>query len=179
MDKKTIKKRDLKKEQVKTLTEKIEDAQTWVLTDYRGLTVNQINQLRNKIKAAGGELIIVKNTLLKIALSKKQLPVPDDQLKGPSAALFAYQDEMAPLKEIASSIKTLGLPKYKFGFFGKNLLAASEVENLASIPTRDILQVKIVTLLVSPISGIVSVLGANIRNLISVLDQTAKKRLVS
>ena len=98
-----------------------------------------------------------------------------EDLEGPTAAVFAYDDEISPVKVIAQSAIILSLPKFKFGFFGKDKLDVSALEELAKIPSKDQLQAKFVGVLSSPIYGIVSVLSANIRNLLSVLDQVAKR----
>jgi len=165
----------IKAETIKDLKEKIARAKVIIFANYHGLGANQISTLREKVKEVGGELIVAKNTLLARALTSNQLPVTSDQLAGPSAIVLAYEDEIAPIKAVSEIAKTLGLPKFKFGFFGHDLLEANEVENLAKIPAHNILQGNVVGALSSPIYGFVSVLQANIRNLVFALDQIAKK----
>lgn len=180
MDKPKVKKaKDLKIEAVQSLSGKVQRAKTIAFVNYHGLTVNQISALRDKIKEAGGEIAIAKNTLVNIALLANHLPDSTSQLAGPTATVFSYEDEIAPLKAIAQNIKTLGLPKFKFGFFQHDLLNAVALENLANMPSKEVLQGQIVGLLVSPIKGIVNVLNANLRNLAVVLDQIAKKQTSS
>ncbi len=162
-------------EGAKSLAEKVARAKTLIFANYHGLSVNQITTLRAKIKEAGGELLVAKNTLLKRALLTNDLQATDDQLAGPTAAIFAYEDEITPVKEAATLAKILGTPQFKFGFFSGKLLGTTDIENLAKIPSRDILQAKVVGALSSPIYGIVSVLQANIRGLVSVIDQASKK----
>jgi len=165
---------DLKKEKVIEIAKKVGKAKTIVFANYHGLSASQISELREKIKAAGGELIVAKNTLISRALIKNQLPVTSDQLAGPTATLLAYEDEIAPIKKAAETATTLGAPKFKFGFFGKDFLDLDAVENLAKILPKEVLQAKIVGSLYSPLYGIVEVLSANIRNLVYVLDQKTK-----
>lgn len=172
---KPISSRQKKEEKVADLSAKIKDAKSIAFADYRGLTAEQIRELRSKIKDAGGELIVAKNTLLKLALTSNQLPDTDNQLTGPTAAVFAYNDEVSPIKEVAQSAKTFGLPQFKFGFLDKKMLTSSDLDSLAKIPGRDILYANVVGSLASPIHGIVEVLSANIKNLVSVLDQASKK----
>lgn len=167
--------KEKKVESVEDLSQKVADAKTLAFTDYRGLTVNQAVELRNKIREVGGEMIIAKNTLIKRALLKNKFQIENSKFTGPTAAVFAYEDEIAPIKSIAESIKEFGLPKFKFGFFGKDPLDENGLENLASIPPKEVLQGKVVGALSSPLYGVVSVLSANIRNLINILDQQAKK----
>ena len=176
MDQTKPKARQIKAETIKTLGEKISKAKVLALTDYHGLSANQIGSLRQKVKEAGGELIIAKNTLLSRALANSQKRMAKSgQFAGPTAVILAYQDEIAPVKAVAEFIKTLGFPKFKFGFFDKDFLDAIALEALSKIPSREVLQAKVVSAIASPMYGIVSVLQANIRNLISILDQTAKK----
>jgi len=167
--------KEIKQKTVASLSEKIQKAKTLAFADYRGLTVNQIAQLRNKVKEAGGEMMVTKNSLILRALTKNQLPATLDQLTGPTAAIFAYGDEIAPIKTVAESAKITGIPSFKFGFFGKDFLDMSALVQLAAILPKDQLQAKFVGTLASPLWGIASVLSANIRNLVSVLDQKAKK----
>ena len=162
-------------ESAKDLAKKVKRAKTLIFANYHGLTVNQIADLRGKIKSAGGELLVAKNTLLSRALSINHLPFTINQLTGPTAAILAYQDEIAPVKAAAEFIKTLGLPKFKFAFFGKDFLDAVALETLSKIPSRNVLQAKVVGAIASPLYGFVSVLQANIRSLVSVLDQKAKQ----
>ena len=118
MDQTKSKARQIKTETINTLGEKISKAKVLAFADYHGLGANQINSLRQKVKEANGELIIAKNTLLARALilTNYQLPATNYQLTGPTVAILAYQDEIAPVKAIAEFIKTLGLPKFKLLF---------------------------------------------------------------
>lgn len=177
MDKHQVKTaKDTKLQNVSVLNQKVKRAKTIAFVDYHGLTVGQVSQLRDKIKDAGGEMTVAKNTLVKRALLINNLPDSKIQLAGPTATVFSYEDEIAPIKALAESIKAVGLPKFKFGFFGQNILDAAGLENLAKIPGREILQGQTVGLLASPLKGIVNVLNANLRNLAVVLDQIAKKQ---
>ncbi|OGD87020.1 50S ribosomal protein L10 [Candidatus Curtissbacteria bacterium RIFCSPHIGHO2_01_FULL_41_11] len=183
--KKTITAREIKEETVKSLGEKVAKSKTLVFANYHGLTVNQISDLRAKVKDAGGEILVTKNTLMKRALESTDYRLPTtavdsrqstaDLLTGPTATIFAYDDEVAPVKVVAEVAKILGVPKFKFGFFGSDFMDMAGVEALSRIPSRNELQAKLVGGLSSPIYGFVSVLSANIRNLVSILDQLSKK----
>ncbi len=177
MDKhKKVTAKDIKVETVQSLNDKVSRSKTMAFVDYQGLTVNQISALREKIKAAGGEVIVAKNTLMKKALAGQKFPDAGDNLTGPTATVFSYDDEIGAVKQIADFAKTLGgIPKFKFGFFGHDLLDSAAIEALSKIPSRAELQAKVVGSLASPLYGIVNVLQANIRNLAIVLDQIAKK----
>lgn len=176
MDKHVKSAKDIKKETVSTLTEKVSRAKTIAFAKYHGLTANQLGELRQKIKAAGGEFLVAKNSLMKRSLITNHLPLTTTDFTGPIATVFAYEDEIAPIKAVADVKKTLGVPQFVFGFFGKKTLDTASLENLASIPGRDVLQGQIVGTLASPLYGIVNVLQANIRNLAFVVSEIAKQK---
>lgn len=164
-------------DELNILKEKLKKAKSLALTDHRGLTVNQATVLRQKIKEAGGELRITKNTLLNLALKNSPFKLPDEQiLTGPTAILFAYDDKIAPIKAVADFAKEQELPRFKAGFLDDRLLTIEELEELASLPTKDQLQAKLVGCLNSPISGFVYVLKANLTKLTIVLNQIKNKQ---
>ena len=171
MDKIVKHSKDIKSEKIDELAAKVERAKTITFADYRGLSAEKIADLRRKIKSQGGEMIVTKNTLVLRALAKHGLKVDISDLEGPTATIFAYEDEIAPIKEIAESAKTAELPKFKLGFFGSDLLDIATLEQLAKLPSKNVLQGKLVGTLSSPIYGIVTVLGANLNNLVRALDQ--------
>ena len=177
---------ELKKEKVLEIAKKVEKAKTIVFANYHGLSASQITDLRETIKEEGGELIVAKNTLIKRALLHSDYRLPTtavdssqstvDTLSGPTATILSYEDEIAPIKKAAVAANTLGVPKFKFGFFGKDFLDLNAVENLSKILPKEILQAKVVGSLSSPIYGIVGVLSANIRNLVLVLNQAVNRK---
>ncbi len=174
--------REKKEEKIQSLAEKFKKAKTLTFADYRGLSANQIATLRSKIKASGGEMLVEKNTLISLALkdSGHKLGKTEDPegtlLTGPTATILSYEDEIAPIKETAQSNKEIGLPSFKFGFFGLDFLNSQGLESLSKIPGRDALHAKLVGSLSSPIYGVVGVLSANLRNLVYALDQIQKKK---
>jgi len=169
--------KQIKKEKVEALIEKIKSAKSLTFANYHGLSAGQIANLRANIKSAGGEFLVEKNTLIMLALKANKMLTPKEQLTGPTAAILAFEDEITPIKEIAESKKSVGFPSFKFAYLGRNLLNMDEVEKLSQLPSREILQAQVVGSLISPVYGFVNVLSANLRNLVSVLDQAAKKAI--
>lgn len=167
--------KQIKKGKVEALIEKIKTAKSLTFTNYHGLSAEQIAQLRVNIKAAGGEFLVEKNTLIKLALTANKMLVPKEQLTGPTSIVLAYEDEINPIKEIAQSKKSIGFPSFKFGFLGQHFLDLDNIEKLSQLPSRETLQAQVVGSLSSPIYGFVNVLSANLRSLVSVIDQAAKK----
>ena len=153
-----------KEQIVQTLTDKLNRAKSVVFADFRGLTMKQLSDLRDKLREQNAEFTITKNTLLERAL-------PSSSLEGPTAALFAYDDEISPIKILVKVLKDNSLGKVKLGFLGTDSLDEAKILQLASLPTKDELRAKTVGILVAPLQGIVGVLMGNLRNLAYALDQ--------
>jgi large subunit ribosomal protein L10 len=167
---------NIKVEKVKNLTGKLERAKAVVLTDYRGLTVPQIEELRGKVEAAGAEYEVTKNTLLSRSLSDTNRETPADSLEGPTATLFAFQDEIGPLKALKEFIKTNNRPIVKTGFLGTKLISISQVNDLADLPPREVLLKSLVGSLKSSQFGLVNVLSGNIRKLVYAFSAVARSK---
>jgi len=154
---------------VDNLKEKLKAAKALILTDYSGLKVDQINQLRQNIKKSGGEFEVVKNTLLSKASENSDLKIEKDKLEGNTAALWLYSDDLAPLKALDTFIKKNELPKLKFGFWDKSLIEMEKIKELASLPGLAELQAKLVSFLKSPLSDLNYNLKSNLFKLVYLL----------
>jgi large subunit ribosomal protein L10 len=148
------------------LNKKKSQSKSVVFAHYQGLNVNQINELRAKVKQAGGELVVSKNTLLRLAFDKCDL---NQELTGPTITVFAYEDEIAPLKVVADFSKENKLPTFTAGYFDSKVMAVDEVVKLSKLPGKLELQAKVVSSIAAPLSGIVNVLQGNLRNLVYTL----------
>lgn len=164
----------IKIDKVADLSDKLAKAKSVVLTDYRGLSVAQLDDLRKKVEVAGASYEVTKNTLLSRSLGSKE--VPAEALEGPTATLFAYQDEIAPLKALQDFIKANNLPTVKVGYLGQSLLTSLQVSELARLPSRAELLGKLARSLKSNEYRLVGVLSGNIRKLVYVLSGVAKTK---
>ena len=162
---------------VQQLKDRLKKAKSIVLADYSGLPVNLQQKLRNQIKQADGELIVTKNTLLKLALKDSQYPIDSllNSLTGPNITLLSYDDEIAPIKTLAEFSKEHNLPKIKAGFLQKDPLTKNQVVQLAKLPTKIELLTTITGTLKSPITGFVNVLSGNFRKLIYTIKAISAK----
>ena len=156
--------RQQKEETVQVIAEKLGRAKAVVFTDYKGLNMKQLSDLRDKLRDVNSELTVTKNTLLKKAL-------PEVELEGPTATLFAYDDEISPIKILVKTLKDITIGKVKSGFLGDIALDESKILQLATLPTKEELRGKIVGVLVAPLQGMISVLQGNLRNLVYALNQ--------
>ncbi len=175
-----ISKNRQKKEQiVAELSEKVAKAKAMVFTNYQGMTHVQLEQLKKALKNTRAELVVAKNTLLSIALENGKWQMKDEKsLEGPTATLFAYDDVVLPLKELAKIIKTLKLPKIKFGIVDGKLLAENEVVRLSTLPTREVLLAQLVGSLKSPIYGLHRALNWNLQKFVMTLKAIETKKSV-
>ncbi len=156
---------------VDNLTEKLKQAKALILADYSGLKVSQINELRAEIKKAGGEFEVIKNTLLCLAAKNSESVAQDLDLTGPTVALWMYQEDITPLKNLFAFIKKNDLPKVKFGFWNGEQITVERIAQLASLPDLDQLRANLVGQLKSPFYRLHQSLNWNIQKLVLVLKK--------
>lgn len=158
------------KEIVKELSTALEGAQSVVVTDYRGLTHKQLEDMRKTLKKAGAGLTVVKNSLLHLAF-----PELKEKMTGPTAIVYTKEgDVLAPLRELAKAIKTLGLPKIKLALIENIAYDENQALAIAKLPGKEVLQAQVVGGLKSPIYGLVYTLNGNLQKLVYVLSQIKK-----
>lgn len=154
---------------VQNLVEKLKQAKAVVLADYHGLKVSQMAELRQNINKAGGEFEVVKNTLLNRAAEESKVKIDPEVLQGPTAVLWAYEDQINPLKVLVNFAKANELPTIKFGLLDQVATPIERIKQLASLPSKEELKAKLVGTLQSPLYGLNHALSWNMRKLIYVL----------
>ncbi len=168
--------RQQKEESVVKLQEKLASAKALVFANYQGMTMKQLSELRTNLREVKAEFAITKNTLLERALPASNLQVPESSIEGPTATLFAYEDEISPIKVLVKALKDSGIGSIKSGFLGTDALDAAKIQQLSTLPSKDELRGKTVGVLVAPLQGILSVLQGNLRNLVYALSEIQKQR---
>ncbi|HBC31540.1 MAG TPA: 50S ribosomal protein L10 [Clostridiales bacterium] len=154
-----------KKQVVNEIAEKIRNAKSVVLVEYKGLTVEKATELRNKCREAGVEYKVYKNTLMRFAFEKLGYNDMSVNLEGPNAIALSYEDEVSAAKVTNDFAKTSNdTIVLKAGIAEGRVMNADEVIALASVPSREIL-----------LGQLAGVLQGNIRNLAYMLDQISKK----
>lgn len=174
--KKVSKNRQKKEALVAELADKVAKAKAMVFANYQGMTHVQLEQLKKALKPFMAEVVIAKNTLLAKALENQNAKIKDQNLQGPTATMFAYEDAVLPIKEIAKSIKTLKLPVIKFGIMEGNLLAEADVVRLSTLPSREVLIAQVVGGMKSPIYGLHHALNWNLQKLVLTLNAIQKTK---
>lgn len=162
-------------QEVKNLTEKFKSMKGMILTEYHGLTVEEISELRSKLRSHNSEYAVVKNTLSEIALKEAGIEAGDN-FTGPIALVIQNGDIVSPAKVIMDFAKTHAKLKVKAGFMEGKFIDAATVEQLSELPSKEVLIAKMLGSMNAPISGFVNVLAANIRGLVTVLDAISKKQ---
>ena len=166
-----------KKVVVASLQEKLERAECQILTDFKGLKVAEFTQLRRELKEAGGELAVVKNTLLKLASQEDVAKALEKYLVGPTALVLAYKDPVEIAKVVAKYAKDK--PEnftLKAGVLGKAILTNQDVVELAKLPSREVLLAKLLGVLQGIPTALVSVLAGVPRKLLYTLKALEEKR---
>lgn len=164
-------------ELVKVLTEKIVACKSAVFVDYKGLKVKDSTELKKSLRAAGVEYVVVRKTLLDIALKNAGIEgVSIKGMEGQVAISMSNLDEVAAAKIIDTFAKTNENVKLLGGVLGQQVMNAAEVKALAKIPSKEQLLGQLVGTLNAPISGFVNVLAGNLRGLVQVLNAVKEQK---
>ncbi|NLP41916.1 MAG: 50S ribosomal protein L10 [Veillonellaceae bacterium] len=163
---------------VEELKEKLSNTKGAVLTNYRGLNVAQDTKLRRKLREAGVEYRVIKNTMMRIAAKEVGLEGLEESLEGPTAIAISFTDPVAPAKIISEFVKENKLQalEVKAGLVEGKVIDAQGVKALASLPPREVLIAKALGSMQAPITGLVNVLQGSIRNLVYALDAVRQQK---
>lgn len=168
--------RDEKAQAISEFAEGIGKATNAFLIDFKGITVPQVTELRKQVRESGSDYVVVKNTLALIAVKDSPLKALSAQFTGMTAVAYNATDAVALAKALTKFAKDVPAVQFKGALLNGQAVPASEIQNIANLPSREELVSKLLFLLQSPMRGLVTVLQANIRNLAVVLDQIAKQK---
>src|ERR671910_1025939 len=163
---------------VAELTERLRTSETLIVADYRGLTNAEIDGLRTKLLEHGARFAVVKNTLTRRAAEAAGADAVLALLEGPSAIAFVETggDPVAvakALRDAATSTKILAI---RGGVLEGAAMTADEVENLAQLPPADVLRAQLVAAIVSPLTTVVALVSAPLRDLAGLIGPRIKRR---
>ncbi len=158
------------------LREKLGAARSAVLTDFRGLTVADITELRTLLRKSAVEYTVVKNTLAKIAVKDTDLSGLSGLLDGPTAIAVSRTDPVAASRVLASWGKNRPTFVVKGGMVEGKLVSPAEIAALAALPSREVLLARVASAFNSPLQALANVLAAPLRALASTLDQVRAQK---
>ena len=152
------------------------DTENVFVSDYRGLTVAELAELRGKLRESGAQFKIVKNTLGGIAADKSGREPVKELLTGPTGVTFCGDDMVGAAKALADFAKTHPQLEVRGGLLDASLIDAAGVKAIAGLPPRDVLIAQLVGTMAAPMSGLVTVLQGTISGFVRALDQVAQQR---
>jgi large subunit ribosomal protein L10 len=161
---------------VQELIEKFSNSKSAILTDYRGLNVAEVTELRAKLREAGVEYKVVKNTLAYLAAKETGYEGIKEYLAGPTAIAFSEEDPVAPAKVLSDFAKDHENLEIKSGILSGDILDVKGVKALADIPPREVLLAQIARGMKAPISGLVYSLKYPINGLVYALSAIKDKK---
>jgi len=167
--------RNEKQQMVQELVEVLKQSKGAVLTNYRGISVVKDTDLRAKLRKAGIEYRVVKNTLLKRAADEVGIVGLDVYLEGPTAIALS-NDAVAPAKTLSAWVKANKLLEIKGGILGGKAISADGVTALADLPSREVMLGRVVGTIQAPLAGLVNVLHGPLRKLAYAVDAVRQQK---
>ena len=149
-----------KREIVAQIKQTIENSHSFVIIDYKGLTVAQDTEFRAEFRKNDVEYKVLKNTLVRKALNELGYTEFDEALNGPSAFAFGTADAIAPAKVAAEGVKKYGKMSVKCGMFDKKFADAATCDAMSKVPGRETLLAMLVSVLSAPVRGLAVALNA-------------------
>jgi len=153
----------------------LDKSQAVVLVEYTGVTMKDLDAIRVKVREAGGEFHIVKNTLVKLAMQKAGYTVPDDYTLKSTALGFATNDVAGFTKALTDATRNMEAIKIKGGFMGQETLNPAQVKALASLPPLPVVRAQLLGMLSAPAGKLVRTLAEPGRRVASVLKAYSDK----
>lgn len=161
---------------VATVKEKVSRAKSLVVTDYRGLTVAEVTDLRNRLRKEGVEYKVVKNRLAKIALREAGLNTMDEYLKGTTAIAMGMKDPVSPAKVLVNYAKDNAKLKVVAGLMDNRVLDLNAITELSKLPSREVLLSRMLGSLSSPVQKLAFGLHQTVAKVVYALDAVARKK---
>ena len=153
-----------------------ESAGSFFVTDYQGLNVADMTNLRKNLRENNIKYLIAKNTLLKLAAKEAGVASIDEHFVGPTAVAFTSDDPASAAKILNDSFKAKELPRMKVFVVEDQVFEGAEIARLADLPSREILLSQLVAAVESPLTSIVGSLDGFFRELVGAVDALAEKR---
>ncbi|MEJ8555059.1 50S ribosomal protein L10 [Tepidibacter sp. Z1-5] len=155
---------ELKGQVVSEIAGKLEKSSSTIIVDYRGLTVEEVTELRKKFREADVEYKVYKNTLVRRAAKQVGInDLNDETLVGPNAIAFGYEDPVAPARVISDFMKDHPKLELKMGIVEGEFYGKEQIEEFSKIPSREVLIAKLLGSLKAPVSNFAYLIDALIK----------------
>ena len=165
-----------KQEMVTALANRLRRSPTVYVTDFTGLDVAKLTQLRRRLRQAGTEFVVVKNTLALRALGDAQVRGLESHLAGPTGLVLAGADPVAAAKVLADFVKEFEKPAVKVGLVDGKAVTPEQVKRLAGLPTRLELLAQLAGALQAPMAGCAGALYGLLQNMVGALEALRQQR---
>ena len=165
--------REQKKEIVAQYQEWMDKSQAIIMTQYIGLTMKDMDALRKKVRDAGGEFHVLKNSLCKLALQNAGLELVEEHFEASTAAGFAFEDAPGLAKAMTDFAKEVEFLKIKGGYMEENPVSAAEITALAELPPLPVMRAQLLSTILAPASQLVRLLSEPGRQVAAVLQAYA------
>jgi len=163
-------------EQLELLAEKFSRAKAVYFTDYLGLKVSEITELRSSFYDSGVEYLVAKNTILKLAAQKNKIQGLEGLFSGSTAIAISYDEPVSPAKVIKDFNKENDLPSVKGILFDGDVLPGSDLERLAKMPSKEEMLSQLISMLHSPVQKFVSTISSPMQNMLGVISNLKEKK---
>lgn len=167
--------RERKEELVAQYVELLNESRAVFLTEYRGVSVDQMEELRSNVRNAEGAFHVTKNTLLRTALEQSGRSLPDELLLGQTAAGFALGELPALAKALVDFSDESDTFAIKGGLMDGEFLSVEQIQALADLPSLDDLRAQIIGLINAPAQNVAGAIAGGVRQLINVLNAYAQQ----
>jgi len=161
--------KEKKQEMVAEYGQQLARCEAVLLAEYRGMTVSRVTALRRKLREVDGGFQIVKNTLFERALAETGIPVEEGQLTGPIAVGYCFGDVRLVTKAFLDYAREDDSLKIRGAYLGKTYLDAAGAKSLADMPPREVVLAQLLGTVEGPMSSLVSVIAAPLREIAQVL----------
>lgn len=161
---------------VEELSDKFRKSKVLIITDYKGLNVTTLNELRRKLREFDIEYRVVKNTLLARAADDTDVAKIKDAFKGPSAIAMSFEDPVSPAKVLTKFAEENKKLEIKMGVMGARVLNIDDIKALSSLPSREVLLGQVLSSMIAVPTGLVSALSNIPRKMINVIQAIKEQK---
>ena len=164
-----------KAELVAQYVEQLKQSRGIILTDYRGLGVGDMGDIRHAMRPVGGKFQVVKNRLLALALKEVGMSVAEEWLIGPTAVGFCHDEVPPVVKALTDAVKELEMLRIKGGLVGTSVITGEQVHAIADLPSRETLLAQVLGTINAPASRVSGVVASGLRQVLNVLQAYVDK----